>query len=172
MIVLHAHYDKDAQDDLEEAYNCPVPRLPRGPPQKEHRERKPIRHRIGYASVARSVNKKEVAQSARAQASMKKEWDKLRAAKAWREDLVREYRDVQAEAKRLKRTYHFGRVFAICVEKDAELALPEHLRKYKGRVVFQGNQVKDEFGDWAIFQEISLPRLPLLPRRPLTHMEC
>jgi len=33
--------------------------------------------------------------------------------------------------------------------------LPEHLRQYKGRVVSQGNQVKDEFGDWAIFQEIS-----------------
>jgi hypothetical protein len=47
----------DAKDDLEEGYNCPIPRLPREPPQKEHRPRKPIHTRIGYASVARSVNK-------------------------------------------------------------------------------------------------------------------
>ena len=38
---------------------------------------------------------------------------------------------------------HVGRIFEICVEK------------YKGRVVFQGNQVWDSNFDYAIFQELS-----------------
>ena len=68
---------------------------------------------------------------------------------------MREYSDVAREARRTGKTVHFGRVFPICVEKDAELKRPEALKVYKGRVVFQGNQVKDQFGDWAIFQEIA-----------------
>jgi hypothetical protein len=37
-----------------------------------------------------------------------------------------------------------GRVFGICVEKNAELLEGDPSRKYKGRVVFQGNQVLDQ----------------------------
>ena len=34
-------------------------------------------------------------------------------------------------------------------------------RKFKGRVVFQGNQVKDQDHDWALFQELgSSPATP------------
>ena len=47
-----------------------------------------------------------------------------------------------------------GLVFGIVVEKNHEL--PEHdpKRKYKGRAVFQGNNVWDEEGNWAVFQEL------------------
>ena len=44
-------------------------------------------------------------------------------------------------------------VFPICTEKHSEL--PAAQRKYKGRVVFQGNQVKDQSENWAVFQEMS-----------------
>ena len=47
---------------------------------------------------------------------------------------------------------HLGRVFPIAHEKNHELA-PEH-RKYKGRVVFQGNNVKDENSNQALFHEM------------------
>jgi len=60
----------------------------------------------------------------------------------------------------VNRVIHFGKVFVICFEKDAEFAVPEHLRKYKGRVVFQGNQVKDEFGDWRYSKRSVLPPRP------------
>ena len=33
--------------------------------------------------------------------------------------------------------------------------LPEDQKLYKGRVVFQGNEVRDQFGDYAIFHEMS-----------------
>ena len=59
---------------------------------------------------------------------------------------------------------HVGRIFDICVEKGSEL--PEFIdtaegrvlnpdRKYKGRGVFQGNHVKDENFEVAMFQELS-----------------
>ena len=49
---------------------------------------------------------------------------------------------------------HFGRLFMLCVEKGAEKMLPAAQRNYKGRLVFQGNNVQDEFRDWAIFNEL------------------
>ena len=47
-----------------------------------------------------------------------------------------------------------GRIFAICVEKNAELPPDNPARKFKGRVVFQGNQVRDHNWDVALFQEL------------------
>lgn len=46
---------------------------------------------------------------------------------------------------------HFGSLRAICHEKHSEL--PKHLRKYKGRVDFRGDTVKDIDGFCAVFSE-------------------
>ena len=56
-------------------------------------------------------------------------------------------------AKDSKSTAHFGRIFPIVVETGSELAPSQ--RKYKGRVVFQGNNVTDQNMDIAVFQELS-----------------
>ena len=45
-----------------------------------------------------------------------------------------------------------GYMSGICVEKNAEL--DASLRKFKGRVVFQGNQVYDQNHNYAIFQDL------------------
>ena len=107
------------------------------------------------ACVARSVTKREALSNPKAKASLDKEWDKLRSQGCWNENLVREWSDVAAEAKRKGITYHVGRIFDICVEKNAELPEDNPNRKYKGRVVFQGCNVKDESNNWAIFSELS-----------------
>jgi len=133
----------DAANDITMSKHGKVPRMMTGKPQSHHRERKPDVMPIGFASVARTLNKVEIRSSKGAQAAVRKELDKLRAAGAWDESKVREYSDVAREARRTGKTVHFGRVFPICVEKDAELKRPEALKVYKGRVVFQGNQVKD-----------------------------
>ena len=44
---------------------------------------------------------------------------------------------------------HVGIMFEICVEKGSELEPNDPQRKYKGRVVFRGNQVIDENNDIA-----------------------
>ena len=46
---------------------------------------------------------------------------------------------------------HFGTLRSLCHEKLSEL--PLHSRKYKGRVVFRGDIVKDEDGWYAVFSE-------------------
>ena len=49
---------------------------------------------------------------------------------------------------------HFGYLFCITVEKNSELAPGIPARKYKGRVVFQGNRVKGQNCDVALFQDM------------------
>ena len=70
------------------------------------------------------------------------------------EDQPREWDDVRVEARRGGGggyTVHLGYLFGIRVKKNSELA--ELLRTYKGRVVFQGNQVYDQTYNYAIFQD-------------------
>ena len=83
---------------------------------------------------------------------MKKEWDRLRDKKVWDETRPREWRDVRREADSRGQTVHMGYLFGICVEKNAEL--DPKFRKYKGRVVFQGNRVVNQNYDAAIFQDL------------------
>ena len=70
------------------------------------------------------------------------EWDKLKGISAFRTGTVRPRADVEREAKAKNKTAHFGDLMELCHEKHSEL--PKHLRTYKGRVVFRGDQVRDE----------------------------
>ena len=64
-------------------------------------------------------------------------------------DVVKESRERRAKNPKLKCPLR-GRVFPLCVVQISEIA---HLRKYKGRVAFQGNNVRDEFGMQALFPD-------------------
>ena len=67
--------------------------------------------------VARSVGKRELQSSAKAQAALRTEWDALRALLTWDESGVREWSEVSREAIAKKIRIHAGRIFAIIVEK-------------------------------------------------------
>ena len=56
--------------------------------------------------------------------------------------------------RRKGKKVHVGKVFEICVEKGSELPEGHKLRKFKGRTVFQGNNVRDENADVALFSEL------------------
>ena len=64
-----------------------------------------------------------------------------------------------AEAKQYKRKTgkdtHFGRIFGFCVLKGSELTKGTKGRKYKGRFVYQGNQVRDQDNAIAVFNSLS-----------------
>jgi hypothetical protein len=107
------------------------------------------------ACVARPVGAKEVARTPKAQAALKVEWQRLKDMVCWDETKVREWAQVSAESKRSGQKAHVGRVFAICVEKGSELPDGHPGKKFKGRVAFQGNDVKDENWDVALLQELS-----------------
>ena len=130
--------------------------------QPEHRERLKglCRDKLGHvttqqlALVARLVSQAEVERTPDAKAAMDKEWKKLTDKGCWLEDKVREFPDVQREARHQKRKMHIGRIFEICNQKGSELSKGHPDQKWKGRSVFQGNKVSDENDDHAIFAEL------------------
>ena len=105
------------------------------------------------ACVARPVSKAEASTNAEARAALKKEWDRLREINTWVEDDVMELSKLRRQMG--EETFHIGRLFAILVEKNAELPVGHKDRKFKGRVVFDGSDVVDQDRNVALFQELS-----------------
>ena len=91
----------------------------------------------------------------RARAAVDSEWSSLADSGAWDPKSVQPRSKVIADAKRKGRTVHFGSLMDLCHEKNSELFLPDDKKVYKGRVVFRGDQVKDEDGAFAVFTEQS-----------------
>ncbi|MFM7858461.1 MAG: hypothetical protein ACKO96_42705, partial [Flammeovirgaceae bacterium] len=79
---------------------------------------------------------------------MQREWDRLRSKNVWDEHIPRDWDEVSSDARRGGYTAHLGYLFGICVEKNAEL--DHSLRKFKGHIVFQGNQVSDQDHNYTI----------------------
>jgi hypothetical protein len=121
-------------DSINKKLNLEIPDMPLQ--QRDLREHLlPPKHREKITDmpwnccVARPVFKDEIRRSAGAQAALRKEWDRLRLINTLREDLVEEWDDVKARAKKSHTRVRMGMVFQICVEKDSETEKPEHLRK-------------------------------------------
>ena len=85
--------------------------------------------------------------------AMTTEWKKLESKRVWLLETVRDWRDVQREARDGHRKAFLGDVVGLCVEKGAEL--PEKLRKYKGRYVYRGDWVRDENSEVTLFNALS-----------------
>ena len=85
---------------------------------------------------------------------MRDEWDKLQANEVIDLSKVREWVSVSSEAKRSGSVVHHGSLATIVVEKNHELPEGDKNRKFKGRTVFLGDQVRDHNGDAAIFEEL------------------
>ena len=91
---------------------------------------------------------------------MKAEWVRLRSKVVWDENKVREWSDVAKEAQDAGVEVNFGYLYGICVEKNSELPPGHPKRKFKGRVVFQGNRVTNQNWEAAIFKIWVLVPLP------------
>ena len=105
-----------------------------------------------YGLVAKDIPRKMWGSVDGAQEAVGNEWRKFRDQNVWDEKNPRGLWDVINEAKRLNKQIHIGRLFDICVEKSSELERKK--RQHKGRVVFGGNIVRDEFGLAAAFPEM------------------
>ena len=102
-----------------------------------------------------------------AEASLVTEWNRLRAIQTWDEAQVQEWSAVRRSLGK-DELNHVGRIFEICVEQNAELAEGGARRKYKGRVVFQGNQAWDSNFDYAMLRSSPAARRPWKPpKRPI-----
>ena len=140
--------------------NVDVPAMPvKEVIKHDHRDRLATAHElvkdmILNALVARPVGPKEVGENPAAQASLDLEWNKLESKPAWWYNTVQEWEHVASEARRTGEKVHVGKIFELCVEKGSELEKGNPLRKFKGRTVFQGNNVKDESSETALFAEL------------------
>ena len=92
---------------------------------------------------------KEVRKIPKAQQAVNEEWNKLRARGSWEVTKVKSKAILKMEAQLQGRTIHFGSLMDLCHLKHSELA-PE-FQKYKGRVVFRGDIVRDEHDFYAVF---------------------
>ena len=105
-------------------------------------------------AVARPVARKEMMENEEARKAMRKEWLGQRAAGVYDFNVVREYDDVVREAKKNGTEVHMARIHGICVEKNYQLPKGNPSRKFKGRGVLLGNQVKNQFWEAAFFQDL------------------
>jgi len=105
------------------------------------------------ACVCRPVDRKEVSANPAATKATQQEWDRLRARHAWGENNPREWDDVAREARIKNAEVHFGMIFGCVVEKNTDLPDGDPRRKFKGRVVFQGNNVKNQNWENAVFAD-------------------
>ena len=130
--------------------------------KSEHREKNPVNTPLPLnAMVARPVGRKERDDTPAALDAVAKEWKRLRSIKhkdgvgVWDESKVQEKWKVAAEANKAGVIVHFARIFDLCVEKGSELPKDSKDRKFKGRAVLQGDQVKDQNWEAAMFQDLS-----------------
>ncbi len=131
-----------------------VPAMPRVPRRDAHRAKIP-EHPFPISDlVARPVGKKELQSNPAAKAAMDKEWQRLTDQKVWDMDSLSEWSDVAATARREGKDIQLGYVFGFCVEKNSGLREGRPNRKFKGRVVFRGNQVVNRHWETAIFQDL------------------
>lgn len=77
--------------------------------------------------------------------------ENLYRQKTWDLRTMKPQREVELQAQKEGRKVHFGMAYGFVVVKHSEL--PEDQQIYKGRVVFRGNNVKDESGYTAVFSE-------------------
>ena len=73
--------------------------------------------------------------------------------RTWLEDSVIERAQLISKAKASGEQIHLGELMSIASTKFFEMAPENH--KYKGRIFFRGDIVKDQNGSAAIFQELS-----------------
>ena len=108
-----------------------------------------------FAMVHLPIPMKKAMQIPKAKDAVTKEWDALEKIEAWDLKGMKPKSQVIAEANKAGKSVHFGSLMDLCHEKGAEFNRPDHEKIYKGRVVFRGDQVRDETGFYACFTEQS-----------------
>ena len=162
LYVQRAHEaSRAAKDGFVVARGCPAvdfmthwfaPKMPTTKSKPGHSPRIKAWPDFHSSMVARPVTRSEMMGCEKGRQARVDEWKRLRLKKVWDEDSVDEWYRVAARAKANNVTAHVGMICEIFVEKNSEKS--SEFRKYKCRVVFQGNNVKDQNRDWAIFQDL------------------
>ena len=120
----------------------------------EHREKNPGVKSCFNAMVTRPVTRKGMLSNPKAMDAFMKEWKGLWDQEVFDFTTTREYDDVVAEAKKKGEKFHIARVHGLIYEKNYQLKEDDPARKFKGRGVLLGDQVKDQNMEAALFQDL------------------
>jgi len=106
-----------------------------------------------HAMVTKLLDRAETNRNPRAIAAVKAEADALVDAGTWLESTVIEKDELLKQVGKSGERIHLGELMKICSVKFFEMA--SEFWKYKGRICFRGDNVKDQDGAVAVFQEMS-----------------
>ena len=101
-----------------------------------------------------------------------KEWDNLENKRVFRYETLTEWSEVSRAAIAADQEIHFGFLFGFMVEKGAEFEPGDPRRKFKYRIVFRGNDVKDQNWEVALFQEMASTPTTLEAARYCDFVAC
>jgi len=104
-----------------------------------------------FAAVTKQLDRKEW--NDKAHDAIRTEGRSLIDCGTWLESTVTEKDDLLARARKTGEDIHVGDLLTICSVKYWECAPERH--RYKGRICFRGDNVKDQDGAVAVFQELS-----------------
>ena len=121
--------------------------------QPKHRDENGAHGNCFNATVTRPVTRKEMINNPKAMEVFMKEWKGLWDQEVFDFSQTREYDDVVNEAKKKGQRVHVARVHGLIYEKNYQLK-EDDPRKFKGRGVLLGDQVKDQNMEAALFQDL------------------
>ena len=132
-------------------YYAAVPAMPCRPfVQHEHIEKEvPTPH--VFSAIHQLIDRREWIKDPAAVAEAKREAEGLMAEGTWDYKVVIPRNELVMKARSSGEKIHIGQLMTIMSWKHAENAA---LRKLKARIVFRGDNVRDECGEYAVFQEI------------------
>ena len=105
-----------------------------------------------------------------AKAAVDKKWWKLEKFSAWNLTKDRSKKEVIDEARTKGAKVHFASLMDICHLKKAELEAKH--QKYKGRVVFRGDIVKDDSSSYAVFTEQGSSASQMTAAKVISYPDC
>jgi len=124
--------------------------------QYKHREKNKSSHSLPlHLASARPVTRSEFLGDPLAMEAYWKEWSSLEEKKVWRWETLCEWDDVSATARANEEEIHFGYLFGFMVIKGDEFPIGDPRRRWKYRIVSQGNEVKDQDWQVALFQAMA-----------------
>lgn len=106
-----------------------------------------------FTAVTKLLDRKEQWKDPRAQQAIWAESQALLAEGTWLPETMIDKDDLIAQSRKSGKKIHMGNLLTICSIKFAEMA--QEYWKYKGRICFRGDDVRDEYGAPAVFQNLS-----------------
>jgi hypothetical protein len=118
--------------------------------QHDHREREVLHESSDFVfgAIHKLLTRKEMLNSPDALKAIKEEAVAMRDMKVWDDSTVIEKDKLLSQARAKGNTIHLAELMSICSIKFWEVPSK---RRYKGRIVFRGDQVRDQWGGAAKF---------------------